>query len=393
MQHLGSNAAAKAVERTQSLEEYEPPIVAVSNEGGHIVYHIDNKRRFKQRRSQEMVCTASTPVVFEAPEMLSSKRAEELIDRYLAINRPSNTAPQDFLHPAVEVLKDSYDEEDFSCSFDEPHYQTPPHHVISAILNDIIDDVINNTYALCKDGLAFRSLSSKEAENSGEFSDFISCGVVGQEEVDDVEADNNLNDLKDEMSSNLESCCNPEYRAENISQSNTSSQRRPRHSRAQSKQVHPLKSYILFYRKKYDQTRVICALKLLSNVLKTDLKVTISSLMNTSTNTKDSTIKIIPSTHTCAHSLVDLFIRHKQSILGNDFHNHLPYDLVDTLNDTTYLELLVFVLVYFIRAFFSDSLSEKLSTEDINLNKQVHVSCCHMLTCVFQQLGQVVMQG
>lgn len=169
------------------------------------------------------------------------------------------------------------------------------------------------------------------------------------------------------------------------------------HTRTASvgKHIHPLKSYILLYRRKYDHTRVLCALRLLHNMLSTNTKLIVHSLMNTHMNNKHSTIKIIPSrdNSASAHNLVDLFIRHKQSILGHDFHHSLPYDIVDTLNDSTYLELLLFVLIYFIRAFFSESLLDKITPQDLAWNRQVHVSCCKLLVLLFNQLSRTVQQS
>ena len=321
--------------------------MAVSNEGGNIVYHIDNQNRCKSLKRLSSEESPSLILTSLSNQGSDTRKCSALPNNYsemprfeasavtLHVNpfgtsdeentKVSNTSQNVARHARRLDFKTCAKEEIcfngsvLAKNSDVLDFET---QIVTEILDDILLNVANNSHVKKKEALR----------------DFVE---------EDINKDTNM------------------YAQMDV-----------------KKNVHSLKSYILLYTRKYDFSRVLHAVRLLKSIITTDSKLILNFLLTSNMSIFADKIE--------SGSVMDLFLRHKQSIMGQNFHNNLMFDVSDSINGSTYLELIVFGLLYFIRSFFNHDISQKLKTDEVQKNKEVQISCCNLLHIMFSELVKIV---
>lgn len=119
-------------------------------------------------------------------------------------------------------------------------------------------------------------------------------------------------------------------------------------------------AHMLLYCDIYDKNRVLYTLQKFRDIVAANAK---SFLFVASTT-------LVPS----QASLVDLLMKHRNSIFARGFQSNEKSS--DTFHkNTTYLEVLITVCLYYIRSYYPNFGSPGLTSKDIFENKQVRISC------------------
>lgn len=321
----------------------ETRIVAVSNEGGNIVYHIDNQNRCK---SLKRISTEESLILTSLSNQGSDTR------KYSALANNYSEMPR-FESSAVTLHVNPFG------TSDEENMK------LSNISQHVARHARNLDFKMCaKEEICFSG--PELAQNS----DILDLKIIVNEILDDIlfnVTNNSHVKTKEAMRDFVEQDINKEtntYTKIDI-----------------KKNVHSLKSYILLYTRKYDFSRVLHAVRLLKSVITTDPKLILNFLLTSNMSIFVDKIE--------SGTAMDLFLRHKQSIMGQNFHNILMFDVSDSINGSTYLELIVFGLLYFIRSFFNHDMSLKLKADEVQKNKEVQISCCNLLHVMFSELVKI----
>ena len=155
-------------------------------------------------------------------------------------------------------------------------------------------------------------------------------------------------------------------------------------------------AYMLLYSQSYDNIRVLFVLKSFDKILKQCKKELIVALCKT--KIFDNEIQTFYNT-----KLLDLFIRHLKSIYGHNFYSNSNSEFLQqiskslNLKNLTYLEMILFIIMFYIRSFSIQNLSSSSSPspdskhhqtaeENVCGNKNVQIYCIQILSKLIQEL-------
>ncbi|ESN99153.1 hypothetical protein HELRODRAFT_189009, partial [Helobdella robusta] len=497
------------IQQSDQQEQNEQKVVAVSNEGGNIMYHVDSSNRFKPPKvvSSFEDCPALALTTL-SDKGSSTRKAAILLDNYLSTNRPmpsnvtlrvnpfgssavSDDEDDDLVYgmpkekssndkmagnvssiakSAIRLDKETCLKEKIIFE-DEKHGATNDHQesvdfngtdqnnfssehnnlTITSIKENDVDDSSSND----KSGDGLEDGSNKVESSSGDEVAIEIINNIIEELFDDglkeeLKEMGGLCDFTEFVGYNANDCIGVNDNTNNINDINHNVNNtnddveeetnldddakvlKKRFERfgslelnktynANSNRINSLRSFVLLYIRHYDSARILYVLKLLKSLILTDTRLVIQSLMNIthfSVNRNKMEQNII----------LDLFLRHKQSILGHEFHAPLPYDVLDNhANNSNYLELVISILLYFVRSYYpcksieADNLPDKTRDVDttlqnnkqkntsvdnvneaannksklmmvdmMNANKEVHINCCLLLKTIFHELTKII---
>ena len=153
-------------------------------------------------------------------------------------------------------------------------------------------------------------------------------------------------------------------------------------------------AYMLLYSQSYDNIRVLFVLRSFDKILKQCKKDFILALCKT--KVFDNEIQTFYNT-----KLLDLFIRHLKSIYGHNFYSNSNSEFLQhiskhlNLKNLTYLEIILFILMFYIRSFSIQNLqngeetsakSKQNTREEVCGNKNVQIYCIQILSKLIQEL-------
>ena len=143
--------------------------------------------------------------------------------------------------------------------------------------------------------------------------------------------------------------------------------------------VHPLHSYMLLYIKPMDSRAVLHTFNALQDILSVNPWLLVSSLATTSLSSPS-----LPR----SHKLIQLLARHRQSVFGKGFTSALPADSTTSYRSSMFLEGILFIALYYIRAYYP-SLSG-LSEEEVLGNREIQLAGVSTLARIINELVSIV---
>lgn len=141
--------------------------------------------------------------------------------------------------------------------------------------------------------------------------------------------------------------------------------------------IHTLHMHMLLYTQRYDSKRTLYALEMLKSMLQTCPRLLVTALVTTS----------ISSVRTRQLAKIQtLLARHRKSIFGKNFFGELPSEVLSSYRSNMFIEVMISICLYFIRSYFPNLMMSKLSVEELNCNKEVHILATEVLTCLLSEL-------
>lgn len=141
--------------------------------------------------------------------------------------------------------------------------------------------------------------------------------------------------------------------------------------------IHTLHMHMLLYTQRYDSKRTLYALEMLKSLLQTCPRLLVTALVTTS----------ISSVRTRQLAKIQtLLARHRKSIFGKNFFGELPSEVLSSYRSNMFIEVMISICLYFIRSYFPNLMMSKLSVEELNCNKEVHILATEVLTCLLSEL-------
>jgi len=146
--------------------------------------------------------------------------------------------------------------------------------------------------------------------------------------------------------------------------------------------VHPLHEHILLYTQKYDAKRTLYALQCLKSMLGTSARLVTCAL--TTANIGGSMTPHI------AH-LVNLLVRHRQSVKGKNFHGEQGKgtEAGAGMRSSMFVEVLVSVCLYFMRSYYPNLMMSKLSETELIANKDIQIMSCDILSMLLAEFTTI----
>ena len=381
VQHVNIHTPRKVhLSESSSEEGSEAQIYAISSEGGNIIYHVASEGRRITGRSAENLkqialvmgehgSTSLTPHDQELhfdrvrPDDLNLRinpwGSESSLDRFDGLDVQSSTQ-QANLSNAKRLDKETCYKEGiyFGNEGDESKEESgegdpTPQQVGAWILDLVVDGVFEQT----------------DAEQNKQ-KPLVRTESVTSSELQDQDILNNIERKGLEMDS-------PTGSELDLSKTN------PREDRANT-DIHTLHMHMLLYTQRYDSKRTLYALEMLKSMLGTCPRLLVTTLVTTS----------ISSVRTRQLAKIQtLLARHRKSIFGKNFFGELPSEVLSSYRSNMFIEIMISICLYFIRSYFPNLMMSKLSVEELNCNKEVHIVATEVLTCLLSELIAIMKES
>lgn len=382
VQHVNIHTPRKVNLSESSEEGSEARIYAISSEGGNIIYHVSNDGRKITGRNAENLkqialvmgehgTTSLTPhdqeLHFERvrPDDLNLRinpwGSENSLDKFdgLGFDLPTPTQ-QTSLTNVRRLDKETcvkegiyFGTEGEETKVNEKGDNSTSQEIAEWIVDWIVDQVMEQTTA------------EKNKQKPLERTDSVTSS-----EVQDHDILNSIERKGLEMDS-------PTGSELDLSKAN------PREDSVNT-DIHTLHMHMLLYTQKYDSKRTLYALEMLKSILVTCPRLVVTTMVTTS----------ISSVRTRQLAkLQTLLARHRKSIFGKNFFGELPAEVLSSYRSNMFIEIMISICLYFIRSYFPNLLMSKLSTEELNCNKEVHILATEVLTHLLSELIAIMKES
>ena len=148
-----------------------------------------------------------------------------------------------------------------------------------------------------------------------------------------------------------------------------------------SSEIHPLHNHLLLYCQVSDAQQTLYTLHALRSQLLCQPRLALLSLASTSLASSRSPHSTL---------LQELLARHRKCLFGNGYHGDVSADWIAPHRSSMYLEILLQLLLYHIRSFYSNLGVSSLTRQEITLNRQVQLCCVQLLTLLLKELLPLV---
>ena len=126
--------------------------------------------------------------------------------------------------------------------------------------------------------------------------------------------------------------------------------------------IHPLHMHLLLYTQPYDQSRILYALSTLHSVLRHCPQAVVVAMASTS-------VSAIGAPHLL--QIQTLLARHRKSVFGHGFNGELQAEVLSTYRSTRFLEVIISLLLYFMRGYFPNLTTFHIQDSDLLGNSRV----------------------
>ncbi|XP_025836860.1 protein dopey-1 homolog isoform X2 [Agrilus planipennis] len=144
--------------------------------------------------------------------------------------------------------------------------------------------------------------------------------------------------------------------------------------------VFPIHKHLCLYYEPFETSLVIYALNTLKNSLLSNPQLFIQCLATTGLKT----LKI---------DLLNLLARHRKSLFGLGFSGDVPQEHLNFYRGYMFLDVLISVCLYYVRSFFPNLDSVKVTDEDIDENLKIQLISLEILSIVVKHLINIVMEN
>ncbi len=145
--------------------------------------------------------------------------------------------------------------------------------------------------------------------------------------------------------------------------------------------IHPLHNHILLYCQVSDAQQTLHVLRTLRSQLQLQPRLLLMSLSS-------SGIASSRSPHSAV--LQELLARHRKCLFGNGFQGEVSGDWMAPHRSSMYLEILLQLLLYHLRTYYSSLGMSSLTRQEIISNRQVQLACVQLLTMFLNELLPLV---
>lgn len=145
--------------------------------------------------------------------------------------------------------------------------------------------------------------------------------------------------------------------------------------------IHPLHNHILLYCQVSDAHQTLHVLRTLRSQLQLQPRLLLLSLASTgiaSSRSPHSTL------------LQELLARHRKCLFGNGFQGEVSGDWMAPHRSSMYLEILLQLLLYHLRTYYSSLGMSSLTRQEITANRQVQLACVQLLNMFLSELIPLV---
>lgn len=145
--------------------------------------------------------------------------------------------------------------------------------------------------------------------------------------------------------------------------------------------IHPLHNHILLYCQVSDAQQTLHVLRTLRSQLQLQPRLLLLSLASTG-------IASSRSPHSAL--LQELLARHRKCLFGNGFQGEVSGDWMAPHRSSMYLEILLQLLLYHLRTYYSSLGMTSLTRQEITANRQVQLACVQLLNMFLSELLPLV---
>lgn len=381
VQHVNIHTPRKVHLSESSEEGSEAQIYAISSEGGNIIYHVSSEgRKITGRKAENLKqialvmgehgSTSLTPhdqeLHFERvrPDDLNLRinpwGSESSLDRFDGFDQSTPTK-QANLTNAKRLDKETCYKEGiyFGNEGEEPtedEKDSAPSSLEAAgwVIDIVMDQVFDQTMVEENKQMTESATEQKPLERTES---------VTSSELQDQDILNNIERRGLEMDSPTGSELDLSKATLREDKVNTD--------------IHTLHMHMLLYTQRYDSKRTLYALEMLKSMLQTCPRLLVTALVTTS-------ISSVRTRHLA--KIQTLLARHRKSIFGKNFFGELPSEVLSSYRSNMFIEVMISICLYFIRSYFPNLMMSKLSVEELNGNKEVHILATEVLTCLLSEL-------
>ena len=145
--------------------------------------------------------------------------------------------------------------------------------------------------------------------------------------------------------------------------------------------IHPLHNHLLLYCQVSDAQQTLHVLGTLRSQLQLQPRLLLLSLASTG-------IASSRSPHSAL--LQELLARHRKCLFGNGFQGDISADWMTPHRSSMYLEVILQLLLYHLRSYYSSLGVSSLTRQEIEANRQVQLACVQLLNLLLSELTPLV---
>ena len=386
----------------------EAKIYAISSEGGNVMYHVSSDVRHPSKRPDRLHTFALTSVT---DGRLATHTARTLTDMEFHFDKVNpldlnvrvnpfvmGESPGDrgsiegYAPPSLKDIHNArrldaetcrkegifFDEEDGEDEVDNAMEATEDttetaEDIVESILEEMIETVLDMDDAVDVD-------VNTESSTYGDTSSVSSRTSVNVDQTDDA-----MDDIKESLLGVHSKDYNNSVIVDDLftgadtpdgdtdMQSGTESEPWP-------SQVHPLHTHILLYSQKYDAHRTLYALSTFKSMLAASPKLVCAMATTSVFNTHSQHLE----------ELHKLLVRHRRSVFGKNFFGEIANDAsLSSYHSNMYVEILISICLYFVRSYYPNLMRSKLTSAELEANKQVQTLSCEVLTLLLSELASL----
>lgn len=381
VQHVNIHTPRKVHLSESSEEGSEAQIYAISSEGGNIIYHVSSEgRKITGRKAENLKQIAlvmgehgSTSLTSHDQELhfervrpddlnlrINPWGSESSLDRFDGFDQSTPTQQANLTNAKRLDKETCYKEgiyfgnEGEDPTEDEKDSAPSSLEAVGWVIDIVMDQVFDQTMVEENKQMTESATEQKPLERTES---------VTSSELQDQDILNNIERRGLEMDSPTGSELDLSKATLREDKVNTD--------------IHTLHMHMLLYTQRYDSKRTLYALEMLKSMLQTCPRLLVTALVTTS----------ISSVRTRQLAKIQtLLARHRKSIFGKNFFGELPSEVLSSYRSNMFIEVMISICLYFIRSYFPNLMMSKLSVEELNCNKEVHILATEVLTCLLSEL-------
>ncbi|XP_076078008.1 protein DOP1A-like isoform X1 [Mytilus galloprovincialis] len=385
VQHVNFHKPKKIkLSESNEVDNSEAQIYAISSEGGNIIYHVNTDGKKLSGKSAENLKSLSMVMSDRGMTTIAPSDHDFSFDKVrpddlnLRLNPFGSESSLDSRESFDATPTQSYDINSFkrldknTCAKEGIVFDgsdTPPEPPPSEPVSEETDpeDLVSGIL----DELLF------VASDSGE-------GSSAQKDEDDKQRENTLSreSSVDQDMNNIEGS-GMDIDSPTGSELDLAGKGQGDFSEASS-EIHNLHMHLLLYTQKFDYKRTMYALTTIKSMLLTCPRLVVTAMVTTSiSNIRTQQLAKLQS----------LLARHRKSVFGKNFFGTLPADTLSSYRSNMFIEVVISVCLYFIRSYYPNFTMSKLSQEELNGNKEVHILACEVLTLLMSELITIMRES
>ena len=387
VQHVSFHKPRKVkISEVSEVDSSEAHIYAISSEGGNIIYHVNTDGKKISGKSAENLKSLALVMSDQGMTTLAPTDHDFSFDKVrpddlkLRINpfgsessldsresfdgTPTQQSYDMNLFKRLDkqtcakegILFDGTDSPPEENHVDQDAEGTGPEDIVSGILDQLLFEAIDDTNSMKKDSIHTERQESVSSKASSHVED---------QEIFNIEGSGM--DMDSPTGSELDLSCQGQD-----------------NSTEGSSEIHNLHMHMLLYTQKFDYKRTMYALTTIKSMLVTCPRLIVTAMVTTSiSNVRTQQLAKLQS----------LLARHRKSVFGKNFFGTLLSDTLSSYRSNMFIEVIISICLYFIRSYYPNFTMSKLSQEELEGNKEVHILACEVLTLLMSELISIMKES